>query len=136
MFRGHSEHEAEEHLAPHALNVLVALHDISVGMGPTEFARGSHVLTNHLHKPSLKREELIYQHASTSPEWLVQDTDSPAPEAFFAGLATGSCVVFDDRLMHRGLENRSDSTRYVAYFSYRRADYSENTHFESQRSLQ
>jgi ectoine hydroxylase-related dioxygenase (phytanoyl-CoA dioxygenase family) len=113
----------------------VALHNIPLDMGPTEFARGSHVLTNHLNNPSLKRDELIYQHASTSPERLVQDTESPVPESFTDALAAGSCVVFDDRVMHRGLANRSESTRYVAYFSYRKKGYAENTHFESTRSV-
>ena len=130
-----SPHVAAEHIAPHALNVLVALHDIPLEMGPTEFARGSHFLTNHLSNPSLERDELIYQHAHTSPEWLVKDTQDPVPESCASELAAGSCVVFDDRLLHRGLANRSDSTRHMFYFSYRQKGYSENTHFESQRSV-
>ena len=43
-----SPHVASEHQAAHALNVLVALHNIPMDMGPTECARGSHFLTNHL----------------------------------------------------------------------------------------
>ena len=126
---------APEHLGAHALNVLVALQDISMDMGPTEFARGSHVLTNHLANPSLVSGELIYQHASTSPESLVRDTPEPAPVSCASDLAKGSCVIFDDRLLHRGLANQSNTTRHVAYFSYRRSGYSENTHFEAQRSV-
>lgn len=130
-----SPHESARHLPPHALNVLVALHDIPMDMGPTEFARGSHSLTNHLSNPSLVRDELIYQHAGTSPRSLVQDTAEPEPQSFVCALEKGSCVLFDDRLLHRGLANRSGHTRHVAYFSYRRHGYSENTHFESQRSV-
>jgi len=130
-----SPHIAVEHLAPHAINVLVALHDVSMDMGPTEIARGSHFLTNHLSNPSLVPEELIYQHKSTSPELLIRGTDKPMPENYVNALAAGSCIVFDDRVMHRGLENRSDSIRHMAYFSYRKYGYSENTHFESQRSV-
>jgi ectoine hydroxylase-related dioxygenase (phytanoyl-CoA dioxygenase family) len=130
-----SPHEAPQHLAPHAFNVMLALHDVPRDMGPTEFARGSHILTNHLHNPSLKRDELVYQHRGTSPEQLVQDTQSPAPDGFVTDLAAGTCVVFDDRIMHRGLGNQSDTTRYMAYFSYRKKGYTENTHFESRRSI-
>lgn len=128
-----SSHTDAEHREAHALNVMVALHDVPLEMGPTELAVGSHVLTNHLSNPSLVRDELVYQHAGTSPELLVDGTREPARRA--EALTAGSCLVFDDRILHRGLANRSARTRYVAYFSARRKDYSENTHFESRRSL-
>ena len=54
-----SPHVAKEHLPAHAINVFVALHDVPLAMGPTEFARGSHVLSNHLSNPSLVLNELI-----------------------------------------------------------------------------
>ena len=130
-----SPHVAAEHRAAHALNVLVALHDIPMAMGPTEVARGSHILTNHLRNSSLECDKLIYQHASTSPESLVEGTRDPVPLRVASDMAAGSCLVFDDRLLHRGLANRSDAMRHVAYFSYRRKGYTENTHFESQRSV-
>ena len=57
-----SPHDSADHLQPHAVNVLLALHDVSMEMGPTECARGSHVLTNHLANSSLVLDELIYQH--------------------------------------------------------------------------
>lgn len=130
-----SPHEVPEHRPAHAMNVLLALHDTPLAMGPTECARGSHVLTNHLNNPLLVRDELIYQHAGTSPESLVKGTRSRVPESFADALAAGSCLVFDDRLLHRGLANRSDTMRHVAYFSYRKKGYCANTHFESQRSV-
>jgi ectoine hydroxylase-related dioxygenase (phytanoyl-CoA dioxygenase family) len=130
-----SPHEAPEHRAAHAMNVLLALHDTPMAMGPTECARGSHFLTNHLSNPLLVRDEMIYQHAGTSPESLVRGTPSRVPECFADSMAAGSCLVFDDRLLHRGLANRSDTMRHVAYFSYRRKGYCANTHFESQRSV-
>lgn len=130
-----SPHIAAAHQAPHAINVLVALHDVPMEMGPTEIARGSHFLTNHLSNPALVPEELIYQHESTSPELLVKDSDIPVPGNYVNALAAGSCIVFDDRVMHRGLGNRSDRRRQMGYFSYRKKGYTENTHFESQRSV-
>jgi hypothetical protein len=130
-----SPHLDAEHLAPHALNIMVALHDIQMDMGPTEFALGSHVLTNHLRNPGLVRDELVYQHAGTSPELLVDGNEHHTPARWADGLTAGSCLVFDDRIMHRGLANHSARKRFVAYFSYRKKAYSENTHFESRRSV-
>lgn len=130
-----SPHLAAEHLPAHALNVMLALHEVTVDMGPTEVARGSHLLTNHLRNQSLVCKQLIYQHPTTSPETLVAGTTATAPEPCAARLPTGTCLVFDDRLLHRGLANRSSKPRYMAYFSYRRKGYVENTHFESRRSV-
>jgi ectoine hydroxylase-related dioxygenase (phytanoyl-CoA dioxygenase family) len=114
---------------------MVALHDITLAMGPTEFAAGSHRLTNHLHNPLLVSDELVYQYETTCPERLVAGTQKDVPERISFPLTAGSCLVFDDRLLHRGLGNESTSRRSVAYFSYRQAGYRENTHFESQRSI-
>ena len=46
---------------PHRL----ALHDVPLEAGPTEVARGSHRLTNHLNAPpgALSRDDLLYQSA-------------------------------------------------------------------------
>lgn len=130
-----SPHVAREHLPAHAINVMVALHDIPLAMGPTECARGSHFLSNHLSNTSLVVNELIYQHQSTAPETLVKDTETEIPEACAQSMVAGSCLIFDDRLLHRGLGNQSDNPRHVAYFAYRKKGYTENTHFESKRSV-
>lgn len=130
-----SPHIDAAHQKPHALNVLIALHDIPLAMGPTEIAVASHVLTNHHRNRTLVQDELVYQHQGTSPELLVKGTRDRVPECWASALTAGSCLVFDDRILHRGLANNSSQRRYVAYFSYRRKAYLENTHFESQRSL-
>ena len=130
-----SPHVSADHLPPHALNVMVALHDTPLAMGPTELARGSHRLTNHLRNAALVRDELVYQHEATVPEKLVTNTEKAVPEGISCALAAGSCLIFDDRMLHRGLGNTSDSRRSMVYFSYRQAGYRENTHFEAQRSV-
>ena len=130
-----SPHESPAHRGPHAINVLVALQDIPMNMGPTECARGSHILTNHLSNTALVPDELVYQHAGTSPELLVKGSGAATPDCHAEALPSGSCLIFDDRLLHRGLANNSASTRHVAYFSYRKRDYAVNTHFESDRSV-
>ena len=130
-----SPHVSEDHLPAHALNVMIALHDTPLSMGPTELAKGSHRLTNHLQNPALVSDELVYQHETTTPEQLVAHTEQVVPEGFSSALSAGSCLIFDDRILHRGLGNSSDSRRSMVYFSYRQKGYSENTHFEAQRSV-
>ena len=129
-----SPHVSADHLPAHALNVMIALHDMPLAMGPTELAKGSHRLTNHLQNAALVSDELVYQHETTMPEQLVV-AEQAAPESFSSALTAGSCLIFDDRILHRGLGNASDSRRSMVYFSYRQAGYSENTHFEAQRSV-
>jgi hypothetical protein len=130
-----SPHVDARHRPAHALNVLLALHDIPLEMGPTEMARGSQVLTNHLRNPRLACDELVYQSEKTSPEALVAGRPEATPETWAVPLPSGACLVFDDRILHRGLANRSKAERYVAYFSYRKRGYVGDTHFESTRSL-
>lgn len=130
-----SPHVDASHRPPHALNAMLALHDIPLEMGPTEIATGSHRLTNHLANPALVHDELVYQHDGTSPETLVKDTGGAALPRWVEPLPAGSCLLFDDRIMHRGLANRTERMRYVAYFSCRARGYAENTHFEARRSL-
>jgi ectoine hydroxylase-related dioxygenase (phytanoyl-CoA dioxygenase family) len=114
---------------------MIALHDMPLTMGPTEIARGSHRLTNHLQNSALVSDELVYQHETTMPEQLVANTQESVPEGVSSALSAGSCLIFDDRILHRGLGNTSNSRRSMVYFSYRQAGYSENTHFEAQRSV-
>ncbi|MDG2459441.1 MAG: phytanoyl-CoA dioxygenase family protein, partial [Luminiphilus sp.] len=94
-----SPHVGPDHLPPHALNVMVALHDTPLAMGPTELARGSHRLTNHLQNPALVSDELVYQHEKTVPEQLVANTEQAVPEGVSSLLTAGSCLIFDDRIL-------------------------------------
>lgn len=130
-----SPHESKEHRGPHAINVLLALHDISRSMGPTEVAVGSHRLTNHLKYPALVREELIYQHETTTPERLAETSSQAVPARHTQEMRSGSCLVFDDRLLHRGGANHSSSDRSYAYLGYCRNTYVGTTHFEAERSV-
>jgi hypothetical protein len=138
-----SPHEAAELQPAHAVNVLVALADISLAAGPTEVARGSHRLTNHLRYPGLDRDSLLYQSETekVTPAMLQQagQADDGAIEAMAQAMAAGDGVIFDDRILHRGLANTSQQERWVAYFSYLRPrpglEEIADTHFEAQRSL-
>jgi ectoine hydroxylase-related dioxygenase (phytanoyl-CoA dioxygenase family) len=138
-----SPHEGSEHRPAHAVNVLVALADISIAAGPTEVARGTHLLTNHLQGPSnLDIDDLLYQtSAEITPQILrggQKGEEGGVTAQHLEALAAGDCLIFDDRILHRGLANNSDHTRWVAYFSYMRPRLEEggmDTHFEATRSL-
>lgn len=126
-----SPHVSAEHLPAHAVNVFVAIEDVSMAMGPTEFAVGSHWHTNHLSNSALVVDNLLYQNSGISPEIL----DTPKLECHSSAFSAGNSMIFDDRMLHRGLANASDKTRTVVYFSYRKKGYRENTYFEAERSL-
>ena len=79
-------------------------------------------------------------------DWLAKAEDArgaeeAAEEAPLRDLRAGDCLIFDDRLLHRGGANASDSDRWVAYFSYMRPRRPgllgevDGTHFEATRSL-
>jgi len=138
-----SPHEAAEARPAHAVNVLLALADIPLVAGPTEVARGTHLKTNHLARPWLDRDTLLYQ---SEIEVTPASLDGAEPKAQTAPalpavqpMAAGDCLIFDDRILHRGLANNSRHERWVAYFSYLRPrpglDAIPDTHFEASRSL-
>jgi hypothetical protein len=138
-----SPHEAAEHRAAHAVNVLVALADIPLAAGPTEVAPGTHLLTNHLQRPWLDRDSLLYQSETeqVTPATLLQTAEvtGTATQPVAQAMAAGDGLLFDDRILHRGLANASQQERWVAYFSYLRPrpglEQIADTHFEATRSL-
>jgi len=121
-----SPHVSRDHAPANMLHCLVALHDVSVEMGPTEFVPNSHRETNHFSNPDIDLN-IVYQ----SPENAQFVNRAP----FNMDLPAGSLVVFDDRILHRGLGNNTNSDRRMAYFSFKREGYVADTHFEATRSL-
>lgn len=78
---------------------------------------------------------MVYQHSGTNPETLVSGTEHPIPERVKGALSAGSCIVFDERVLHRGSANATNQHRYVAYFTYHKKGYEANTYFETSRSV-
>jgi hypothetical protein len=136
-----SPHEAAEDRPAHAVNVLLALADIPLAAGPTEVAPGTHLKTNHLARPWLDRDTLLYQsETEVTPAALGRaGEDTAVLQPSVQAMSAGDCLIFDDRILHRGLANASEQERWVAYFSYLRprpgSDQVADTHFEASRSL-
>jgi ectoine hydroxylase-related dioxygenase (phytanoyl-CoA dioxygenase family) len=133
-----SPHEGPDFRPAHALNVMLALADIPLAAGPTQLAPGTHRLSNHLARPGLDHDDLVYQTArEITPADILGNPgyEAPLPEP----MAAGDVLFFDDRLLHRGLGNSSASERWVAYFAYLRPrpglEKVADTHFEASRSL-
>lgn len=92
---------AAEHLPAHCLNVFVPLVDLTPANGPTQFRPGSHV-----HTRDLARLTLLARIKKT-----LRPAAAPAPTA-------GGAVVFDYRVLHRGLANTSPADRPVLVLTY------------------
>lgn len=125
-----SLHLKDSHEPANVLNVLVAIDPVPVLKGPTEFIPGSHVMTNHHTNESVK-SSIVYQDINNTPESIGMSSCS----AFTMALPVRSAVIFDDRILHRGLGNLSGENRDVAYFSLKRAGFRTDTHFEATQSL-
>jgi hypothetical protein len=95
------------HLPTHCLNVFVPLVDLTVDNGATELCPGSHRQTGTVVDPSRQDDDLParigYRGSSLTPL-----------------LAAGSVMLFDYRLVHRGLANRDLQMRPVFYLTYAR----------------
>uniref|UniRef100_A0A0G4ICR6 PHD-type domain-containing protein n=1 Tax=Chromera velia CCMP2878 TaxID=1169474 RepID=A0A0G4ICR6_9ALVE len=104
------------HEAPYALNVFLPLVNVRRDVGPTEFHPGSHFLWNYW---------------GGGDEWANEQRG--APEAPL--LKAGDALVFDYRILHRGLGNRSGIVRPVIYLTYcRKGDWKErDANFDAKR---
>lgn len=78
-------------LPPHAVTLLIPLVDIDEVVGATELRKGSHQRDDGEDMPGVSR-----------------------------ALPLGGCLLFDYRLLHRGLANRSDRERPVLSIVYQR----------------
>jgi hypothetical protein len=101
-------------LPPHCLNVFVPLVDLHRESGPTELCLGSHVLTKSLKAP--------YE-----PDPDLRTRIGHREEPVLALAPAGAGVVFDYRLLHRALPNRSPSWRPLLYLTYARGWFRDRT---------
>jgi hypothetical protein len=83
-----------EHLPCHVFNIFVPLRNVSLQMGPTEFRPGSHIYTRNLAPMMLAAKARKKLRAPAAPL-----------------LNRGDILVFDYRVLHRGLANRSGCNR-------------------------
>ena len=99
-------------LPPHAFTCFFPMVDLTEENGPTEFVPGSHVRGRE------------YSAASE------QNRPTQAPLA-----RAGDCVLFDYRLWHRGLPNRSDADRPVLYLVVGKPWWTDSRNYRQEKSL-
>lgn len=73
------------------------------------------MLTNHLRDGAIVTSDVVYQAPDDrhAPAALGVAAPPAAPR-----LRAGDAIAFDDRVLHRGGANVSDTDRDVAYFSF------------------
>jgi Phytanoyl-CoA dioxygenase (PhyH) len=79
-----------EHLPCHCLNIFIPLVDLSLELGPTELRPHSHTYTRNLAK-----------------EWLLAKARKTLRPTVAPCLERSDCLIFDYRLLHRGLAHTS-----------------------------
>ena len=103
-------HGYEQVQAPmHCLNVFLPLVDVTAENGPTEFWPGSHVLAN-------ARKAYAGQ----------------MPSVALAGARTDA-IVFDYRVVHRGMANAGEAARPVLYLTFCRSWFRDQQNFPDER---
>jgi len=97
---------ADKQKSCHAVNVFFPLCDMTELLGPTEFCLGSHYLG--------------------SDYYVKENCIKPLAKA-------GMPIMFDYRLGHRGLANRSDEARPVVYLTYTVRGFKDKLNFSRKR---
>ena len=118
-------------LPAHCLNVFVPLQDMmNRALGGTEFCCKSHVIKNVVESWSQLKTmgstcEVDERDRHTTTDYAAEVISyTPAPP-------TGHAVVFDYRLLHRGLANTTlNSTRLMLYFTYVKPWYNDRKNFK------
>jgi hypothetical protein len=84
----------QKHLPCHVMNIFVPLHDVTFDMGPTEIRPGTHYHTRNL-----------------APMMLAAACRKTLRRPVAPILATGDVLIFDYRVLHRGLANKTLQNR-------------------------
>jgi Phytanoyl-CoA dioxygenase (PhyH) len=110
---------ATDHHPTHCFNVFVPLVDVNLTNGTTEFVPGTH-------------EDRRYHQVVAD---VLLNQAHPEAGIVRADVEAGSIIVFDIRVLHRGLSNGSDQERPVLYFTFARDWFQEQHMFQKTESL-
>ena len=95
----------QKHLPPHGMVIFVPLVKVTEQMGPTEFLTGSHIQCPMSHKEK--------RHLGN---WIL-DECRHAGRTVTTPASTGSAIIFDLRILHRGTANKSPKRRPMMYLT-------------------
>jgi len=101
-----------EHLPAHVLNVFIPLIPMTRAHGATEFRPKSHVMTR----------DLTTLFLAAAVKKRLEPLDAPL-------VGPGSAVLFDYRVLHRGLANTSGERRPILVYTFAKPWYSDVLNF-------
>ena len=105
--------EADTHLPAHCVTVFVPLVDLRAALGPTEYFPATH-----------KRDGDAAYYAAANAGRVTGVS--------FADAKAGDAILFDYRVLHRGLANTTeDIARPLLYFTYGRAWFTDATNYSA-----
>ena len=105
-----------EQLPPHCLNFFIPLVDVTKYKGRTEIVPKSHQLSRRRQREQSQDEGQGQGSAETGGGYRVEITDDNKPVA--NTLDVGDMLVFDYRVWHRGLENKTNKPRPVLVLTF------------------
>ena len=111
-----------EQLPPHGLVVFVPLVDVPRAMGPTQFLTGSHIICE-----TRDQREVVIDH------WHLQECPFVGPAVQTPG-PVGTAVIFDLRILHRGLDNRTPRRRPLLYLTFFQEWFVDAVNFNSKQT--
>ena len=112
----------KEQLPPHGLVVFIPLIDVTREMGPTMFLTGSHI--------SCERRE---QKEINLDNWILEECPFVGPTVKTPAPA-GSAIIFDLRILHRGLANTKAMRRPQLYVTFFQEWYVDHVNFNAKQS--
>ena len=95
----------QKQLPPHGMVIFVPLVKVTEEMGPTEFLTGSHIQCANSDKESRQLGNWVLNECKHAGKTVT----TPAP--------TGSAVIFDLRILHRGTANTTPKRRPLMYLT-------------------
>ena len=122
-------------LPVHCITVFVPLVDLCDENGPTEFFPTTHRCSAGRRQAAMAQLRSEHSHShSRSPNQAADEAGSERGErAGIEGLtfnaAAGSAILFDYRILHRGLGNGSPADRPMLYFTYGRQWFRDSTNY-------
>jgi hypothetical protein len=111
-------------LPPHGLVVFIPLKDVSNAMGPTEFLTGSHIKCERNEQKEIRLGNWILEECP----FVGPTVRTPAP--------LGSAIIFDLRILHRGLANTMKVRRPQLYVTFFQEWYVDHVNFNAKQSTE
>ena len=105
----------------HFVTVLCPLYEFCEEIGPTEVALGSHKYTTYLNN----RDNTDQYPTGEMLDFILSRSENDGLSKCKMNCNIGDIAIMDARVLHRGLDNRSDVYRPLLYFSFCRPFYRE-----------